>query len=150
VSSTAVPAPYRRPSSPPGAKRARHKRWTRIATAVTVVGLGAFVGALALLLGGGDETDPRRVACRTDMEGIAREVGAFADRKGRLPSELKELFGPESTSPFDAEPWDCWHRPYEYRVIDPAARRFLLRSRGPDGLPDTPDDVVWPDGASWR
>lgn len=37
---------------------------------------------------------------------------------------------------------DPWHRPYEYKGANDS---FLLRSLGPDGKPDTPDDIVLTD-----
>ena len=80
----------------------------------------------------------------------AGEIEAFSARKGRLPANLEELFGPEGSSRFDAQPWDSWHKPFEYRVVDAAKGDFRLRSYGPDKTPDTSDDIVWPKGASWR
>jgi len=34
---------------------------------------------------------------------------------------------------------DPWHRPYEY---EGTRTSFVLRSSGPDGKPNTPDDVT--------
>jgi hypothetical protein len=34
---------------------------------------------------------------------------------------------------------DPWHRPYQY---DGQQDRYSLRSFGPDGKPNTPDDIV--------
>jgi hypothetical protein len=142
-------APRRPASSVPGQKRARHRRWTRIAAAVTVVGLLAFLGFLASVVFRGKAEDPDVAGCRQYLSDLAAEVSKFADRRGRLPEALRDLRDPEGTSPFDAEPWDCWHQPFEYRVVDAGSRDFRLRSIGRDGRPDTPDDIVWPRDAAW-
>jgi hypothetical protein len=140
----------RRPSPAPGQKRARHKRWTRIAAAVTVVALVAFLGFLATVVFRGEAEDDDVAGCRQYLADLAEEVSKYAERRGRLPAALEDLRDPEGTSPFDAEPWDCWHQPFEYRVVDEADREFRLRSIGRDGAPDTDDDIVWPRGAAWR
>jgi hypothetical protein len=152
VSQEAAPAASspRSPGYVPGAKRARHKRWTRVATAVTVATLLAFGAVVALLVSGGEKTDPKTEACRISLEAIAAEVRGFAVANQRLPRDLNELFGPEGSSQFDAEPWDCWHHPFEYRVVDAATWDFRLRSRGADEEPDTADDIVWPEDKSWN
>jgi hypothetical protein len=152
VQGDAAPAstPPRRPASPPGQKRARHKRWTRIASVVTVAGLVAFLAFLATVVFRGEEEDEDVVGCRQYLADLAAEVSKYAERRGRLPANLGDLRDPEGTSPFDAEPWDCWHQPFEYLVVDEGAREFRIRSIGRDGRGDTEDDILWPQGASWR
>ena len=135
----------------PGAKKARHQRLARMTRWFTAAGLVVVAGLVVWLVlanrGGGDS---RIEGCRNDLSRLAHEVDAFRARSRRMPTQLSELFGPDSTSPFDAEPWDCWHGAYEYRIVDAKAGTFRLRSKGPDKKPDTPDDIVWPPGEPWR
>ncbi|MFO0931329.1 MAG: hypothetical protein U1E39_01320 [Planctomycetota bacterium] len=141
----------RKPAPPPGAKRARHMRWVRIAAATTVLAVGGFV--LWLVLGTGPEKTPAQVqeeGCRTFLDGIAGQVKAFVGRRNRLPDTLFELKTPDSESPYDADPHDCWDTPIDYRIVDADARTFRLRSLGPDRKPDTKDDLVWPSNVPWR
>lgn len=150
---SAVPAPsvVRRPSSPPGAKRARHKRWVRVATIAT--GLALVGGVLWMVLGfrpPPTQQESEILGCRDFLSGIAEQVTLFVERRNRLPKTLAELRDTDSPSQYDAEPWDCWKKPIEYRVVDADARDFRLRSYGPDVKPDTPDDLVWPAGKVWR
>lgn len=142
------PAPARARAYAPGEKRARHKRWTRIATIVTVVGMVAFAAFLGVLALTRSNEDDRGTGIF--LERIAKEVRVFQSDNGRLPERLEDLSGPLGRRPFDAEIWDAWHKPFEYRVVDARTGEFRLRSLGPDKTPDTADDVVWPAGASWR
>ena len=134
-----------------GAKKARHQRLARMTKWVTLVGLVAVLGLVVWLVlanrGGGDS---KVEGCRNDMSRLAGFITKFRARTARMPTQLSELFGPESDSPFDAEPWDCWHGAYEYRIVDAKAGTFRLRSKGPDKKPDTPDDIVWPPDQPWR
>lgn len=138
----------------PGQKKARHKRWTRITTVVTVAGLLASTAFGVLVLPGlfdKPTLEANRIAgCRDFLVGLAAEVRTFVEMRGRLPATLADLRDPELPSKYDAEPWDVWRKPVEYRVLDAAKRDFQLRSLGPDGLAGTADDIVWPQGATWR
>lgn len=141
----------RRPAEPPGARRARHLRWVRVAGATTVVALAGF--AAWLVLAARPRPSPEEAAaaaCRRLLGGIAHEVAAFVGRRNRLPDTLFELKTPDSDSPYDADPHDGWGTPIDYHIVDGEARTFRLRSAGPDRRPDTPDDLVWPPGARWR
>jgi hypothetical protein len=145
------PVPPRRPSSAPGQKRARHRRWTRVATTVTVLAVGAFAAFLVWVaprLAGKSEAQVQREGCEAFLDGIAGQVRTYVERKGRMPGTLGDLRDLEVGSQYDAEPWDCWSKPIEYRVLDAAARTFRLRSSGPDRTPDTTDDIVWPSGTT--
>lgn len=138
----------------PGQKKARHRRWTRITTGVTLAGLVACVAAGVLVLPklfDRPSLEANRIAgCREFLAGVASEVRTFAEARGRMPSTLADLRDPELPSAYDAEPWDVWRKAIEYRIVDVARREFELRSLGPDRLPDTPDDIVWPQGARWK
>ena len=148
------PAPPRHTPSAPGAKRARPQRWTRIAAGVTVVGLLGF-GAFLVKAGPGlfkrkTVQEMQAEGCLSFLDGIAHRIRGFQDMKKRLPEALAELRDPDLPSDHDAEPWDCWAKPIEYRIIDEAKGEFRLRSYGPDKLPGTPDDLLWPFGATWQ
>jgi hypothetical protein len=150
-----VPAPPRRPPSPPGAKRARHQRWVRIATVVMIVGVVAAMayGAyLTLFVQAKPTVAEEKIAdCKKLLAGIASRITSYAERKGRMPQILPDLRADwEDPSPYDANPWDRWDKPIEYRVVDADKREFRLRSYGPDKTPDTADDIVWPDGKTWK
>ena len=138
------------PGYVPGQKRAKHLRNARIATGITIAALVLFAVFLVLMLTPGDTEEPRLKGTRRTLEGLAAEVRGYRERHGRLPAHLRDLFSPDSPSTFDAEPPDMWKRPVDYRVVDEAKGDFRLRSKGADGKADTPDDVVWPPGATWR
>jgi hypothetical protein len=149
---TAVPG---RPAGHvPGKKKARHKRLTRVATVLTLVGALAFGVALWFVVAGFlSRPSPEQTAIdgtKRNLAAIADDVRGFADARGRLPERLGELRAPDLPSRFDAEPWDRWKHPIEYRILDGDKRTFLVRSYGPDGRPDTADDLVWPEGARWN
>ncbi len=143
-----------RPGFVPGQKKARQKRWTRITTVVTLAGLAACVAVGVLvaprLFDKPTLEQSRIVGCRDFLKGISDQVKIFVDARSRLPKALAELRDPMLPSVYDAEPWDVWKKPIEYRVVDEAKREFELRSLGPDRLPGTADDIVWPEGALWR
>ncbi len=148
------PAPPKHTPSAPGVKRARHKRWTRIAAGVTLVGL---VGFAVFVVQAGPSLWKRKTVAEGQAEGafkflvgLANRVEGFRELKQRLPDALAELRDPDLPSDHDAEPWDCWAKPIEYRIVDEAKGEFRLRSYGPDKLPDTPDDIHWPEGLPWR
>lgn len=137
-----APSPER---PPPGAKRARHKRRTRIAAAVTAATLVAFGAALAyglkVLVKPKTEAERQAEGFRNFLDGIAEQVRKFEASRKRLPQSLQELRDPELDSVYDAEPLDTWGQPVHYRVLSDGTS-FVLHSFGPDGKPDTADDVV--------
>lgn len=69
------------------------------------------------------------------LEGFRRERGFYvvADTEAALVDHLS----PRYTSAIVRV--DPWHRPYEYRG---ARERYVLRSLGADGKPDTADDLA--------
>jgi hypothetical protein len=150
------PAPARPAAKTPapGAKRARHQRLTRVATTLTIVGLLVF-GAVAAVVVRSFLTRPTAEqtaieGTRRFLDGMAEQVGKYREIRGRMPQRLADLRAPDLDSRYDAEPWDRWAHPFEYRLVDAEGGTFRIRSYGPDGVPDTADDVVWPRGATWR
>jgi hypothetical protein len=148
-------APSGRPAGyVPGQKKARHKRMTRVATAIMVVGalafgVGVWIVVRSFLLRP-SEAENAISGTRKMLSELAEDARGFAAIKNRLPERLGELRAPDLPSRFDAEPWDRWKHPIEYRVLDEKTSSFELRSFGPDGRPDTADDLVWPEGQPWR
>jgi hypothetical protein len=150
----ASPPVGRGPGYVPGQRKARHRRWTRLTTALSTAGLVSFAVFAALafprLCSRPSLVESQVAGCRDFLAGVAGEVRLFAAARRRLPKTLAELRDPDLPSAYDAEPWDVWHKPIEYRILDEATSAFELRSFGPDMRPDTADDVVWPPGTRWK
>ena len=72
----------------------------------------------------------------------AADLAGGADKVFALATS-KDLFR------FWPEPRDPWDHVVQYRIVDEAKGEVRLRSFGPDGKADTPDDVVWPAGKAW-
>jgi hypothetical protein len=71
----------------------------------------------------------------TALESFRRERGAYVESKSE--ATLIDNLSPRYLSRVIRI--DPWHRPYEY---EGARTGFVLRSNGPDGKPDTADDVA--------
>jgi hypothetical protein len=138
------PAPTKKPSPPPGAKRARHKRWTRATLVVTAAVLVGFGGALAWALTSWFRESPegeRVKAARVLLRGIATQVGEYDKVYAHLPENLAKLRDPALPSLYESDPRDPWYTRIEF-VPAPDGKGFRLRSYGPDKAPDTADDIV--------
>jgi hypothetical protein len=148
----ARPAPAR-PTTVPGAKRRRHQRWTRIATWATVAGVVVFGAVVVWIVSDWrtrSQADPQVVGTRQTLDRLAAEIQNFVKERHHPPKELFELRAPDLPSNFDAQPWDLWKRPIQYRVVDEATAKFRLRSLGPDGVGGTADDLRWPADEPWE
>jgi type II secretory pathway pseudopilin PulG len=134
----------KKPSSPPGTKRARHKRWTRATLVLTVVVIVGFGAALAWALTSWFRESPeadRIQATRVLLHGIAAQVGEYNAVYAHLPENLQKLRDPALTSKFEAQPRDPWDTDVDFSA-NPDGKGFRLRSRGPDKTADTADDIV--------
>ncbi len=93
-------------------------------------------------------TDVDHSIARGKLSDLADKIQAWQGDKGSLPDSLDVL-----TAAGDMEggsaiipdgiwrvPVDPWGNPYEYSRLDEGG--FSLRSRGPDGIRDTVDDLV--------
>ena len=84
----------------------------------------------------------KRSAATEELSTIARALGDFRRERGYFvvadtESVLMDHLSPRYlTRVIRVDPW---HRPYQY---DGQQDRYSLRSLGPDGKPNTPDDVV--------
>lgn len=79
---------------------------------------------------------------RADLDALASALEAFRGDRGFYPvvdtgSALNDHLSPRHLpAPVRFDPW---HRPYEY---EGTRAGYVLRSNGPDGKPDTADDVT--------
>jgi hypothetical protein len=84
----------------------------------------------------------KRSAANEDLSTIAKALGDFRRDHGYFVVSDKESVLIDHLSPrylTRVIRVDPWHRPYQY---DGQQDRYSLRSLGPDGKPNTPDDVV--------
>ena len=84
----------------------------------------------------------KRSAANDDLSTIAKALGDFRRDRGYFVVSDKESVLIDHLSPkylIRIIRVDPWHRPYQY---DGQQDHYSLRSLGPDGKPNTPDDVV--------
>jgi hypothetical protein len=84
----------------------------------------------------------KRSAATEDLSTIAKALGDFRRDRGYFIVADKESVLIDHLSPkylTRVIRVDPWHRPYHY---DGQQDRYSLRSLGPDGKPNTPDDIV--------
>ena len=84
----------------------------------------------------------KRSAATEDLSTIAKALGDFRRDRGYFVVSDKESVLIDHLSPkylARVIRVDPWHRPYQY---DGQQDRYSLRSVGPDGKPNTPDDIV--------
>ena len=141
----AAPAARSRSALPP------HLRTQTVLPGVAVAST-ATPGATGLYPG-----NPRPVAASASVTGIRQAVTAFYLDMGRLPTPAEGLNallrapegarnwrGPYVTVPSGRPPFtDPWGNPYQ--LIDTSRGgvvSFIIRSNGPDGLPNTADDLT--------
>jgi Type II secretion system (T2SS), protein G len=79
---------------------------------------------------------------RAEMETIATALEAFKRERGAYIESKSEAQLIDFLSPRYLERVirvDAWHQPYEY---EGSRNSYVLRSSGPDGKPNTPDDIT--------
>lgn len=84
----------------------------------------------------------KRSAANEDLSTIAKALGDFRRDRGYFVVSDKESVLIDHLSPKYLARIirvDPWHRPYQY---DGQQDRYSLRSLGPDGKPNTPDDII--------
>ena len=87
-------------------------------------------------------------ACPRELVGIHLQsfedaINQYRMVHKKLPGSLQDLTesdGRMPKPPLPAVPEDAWGNPYEYKALDRSSYR--LRSLGPDGLPETADDIT--------
>ena len=86
--------------------------------------------------------EAKRANATTDLASIANALIDFHRQRGSFVVSDKESVLIDHLSPHYLTRVirvDPWHRPYQY---DGQQDHFSLRSLGPDGKPNTPDDIV--------
>jgi hypothetical protein len=86
--------------------------------------------------------EAKRASATSDLAAIANALIDFRKQRGSFVISDKESVLIDHLSPHYLTRVirvDPWHRPYQY---DGETDRFSLRSLGPDGKPNTPDDIV--------
>jgi hypothetical protein len=73
----------------------------------------------------------------TNMSSLNKAVELFTATEGRVPKNLKEVFG---QGPLTTGKHDGWGRDIKYEIIDEIS--FRLTSAGSDGAFGTEDDIV--------
>src|SRR6185503_17164725 len=84
----------------------------------------------------------KRSAATDELSTIAKALSEFRRERGHFVVSDKESVLVDHLSPkylTRVIRLDPWHRPYHY---DGQQDRYSLRSLGPDGKPNTPDDIV--------
>jgi len=84
---------------------------------------------------------------RAELESIATALESFRRERGFYLESKSEAALIDSLNPrylARVIRVDPWHKPYEY---EGSRGGFVLRSAGPDGKPDTPDDVTVTSGS---
>jgi len=71
----------------------------------------------------------------TALEAFRRERGAYVESKSE--AQLIDFLSPRYLARVIRV--DAWHQPYEY---EGSRNSYILRSSGPDGKPNTPDDIT--------
>lgn len=81
------------------------------------------------------------------LRALAGGVASYVGEHRALPPELGTLATPGATKEgplFSRVPLDPWGGLYAYRILDPAAHRYEIRSAGEDLRFGTEDDIVFP------
>jgi hypothetical protein len=99
--------------------------------------------------------ESQAAATKADMYHLAGLVAEFRERFGAYPSRLSDLKRLEGAQAPEAR--DAWRGKLLYsgytsgiasaRGAVAVNTNFELRSNGPDGLPNTPDDIIMRDGS---
>ena len=90
--------------------------------------------------------EPKSIGAGTDVMNLKVALDAFQIDNGRYPTPaegLNILVNPPNGDHayVDKVPIDPWGNPYVYRFPGSKGNAFDLFSVGPDGIPDTADDV---------
>ena len=107
-----------------------------------IIGL---LGAVAAASFAGAGKRARIKTTKATMNQYKQQLRIYATEKGTYPTSLTELV-PDYIEPDNSNnaPLDAWKNPFYYSVTPESAQKFSLISSGPDGQPNTPDDIdLW-------
>ena len=80
---------------------------------------------------------------RAELLTIGASIDAYQSTNGKLPASLKDLRKKSDTVPIalsSSDITDPWNHEYDY--TPQGGLNYRLSSRGPDGQPDSEDDIV--------
>jgi general secretion pathway protein G len=140
-----VPLPYATP--PPSIKQPFSILpflWLALLLAILAF---AFLASIFYISSHRRGSDAKLAATQTDLQSLSIALSTFQVDTGRLPTTtegLSALLTPSPALPngpyIQRRAIDPWGNPYVYRPLTPTT--FDLRSAGPDGKPNTPDDII--------
>jgi len=130
-------------------ERGRRTRFDVIGVALVVLGLlvpTIMLAAIIVPKFTGRAIYPKTAAASADVSNLKVALDAFDIDFGRFPTPAEGLNilvnPPNGGHGYVAKvPVDPWGTPYIYRVPGKNGQDFDLFSCGPDGIPDTADDV---------
>ncbi len=82
--------------------------------------------------------DLKKPLAKHGLTSLRGQILIYKERNNRLPSTLKELGKPSTENIYSI--YDPWMKGIEYTVNKDGS--FVLRSYGPDGIPNNKDDIV--------
>jgi len=113
-----------------------------IMVVVIIIGMLAALVAPSVL---GQQAEAQIEKAKTDIHSIHGAVELYILRNNRVPDSLDELIvedekGNVMLPGYEEAPQDPWENAYEIRALE-GHRKFEIISYGPDGEPDTDDDL---------
>jgi general secretion pathway protein G len=125
--------------------RKRQRGFTLVELMVVVVILGTLIALVGpniwnMLF------QSNEAAAKAQMSNFGQAINNYLLTNKKLPSTLDELMETSGRNPhpyIDSVPDDPWGNPYDYRTLD--RKTYQIRSNGEDALPDTEDDILYPD-----
>lgn len=135
-------------SHPGSALRRSNRRAFTLIEILLVLAILVVVAGVVTVNAIGVSDDANKKFAKTQIAALSGFVNQYRLSVGSLPTSLDSLY----TQPGDiADPtkWtqlvdkpvppDPWNRPYEYKIN---GSKFEIRSVGPDGQSNTPDDIT--------
>ena len=124
-------------------KKSKIKGFTLVELMVVVV----ILGLLAMIVG--KNVLPylfrsRISTAKMDIKNIAEAVELYQIENKKLPEDLSELIDPDKPYLKDCTevPKDPWGNEYQLEEDPDRKGGFIIRSYGPDGEPETEDDIT--------
>jgi general secretion pathway protein G len=134
----------RRPPLSRSLATAARRGFTLVELMVVIVILGGLIALVGpkvfTALGKGSKAQ-----AQTQMKNFQSAIDMYFTEHRKLPSSLQDLTqeGKDGDSWMSSIPKDPWGNEYEYRRLDNKSK-YIIRSAGEDGQPETEDDLTWP------